>query len=110
MRARSLEQTPPPATRVLAAVRFFAFLPSVFRALAIVCAFLATAQAGATEVRRTRFNVPEGDAAVTLRQFAQQSRESVIYPIDVVRGVRTHAIHGEFAAHEAAQRMIAGTV
>lgn len=62
-----------------------------------------------TSTPKTAFDVAGGDAAETLRQLSLQARESVVYPIDRVRGIRTHAIRGEFTDREAAERMVADT-
>ena len=78
-------------------------------ALAWLCAALAAAGAVAADPPKTTFRLPEGDAAVTLRQFSQQARTPIVYPIDLVRGVQTHPVQGEFTAREALDRMVAGT-
>ena len=72
----------------------------------LVMGSLVAAESGAP---RTLFDVAGGDAADTLRQLSRQARESVVFPIDLVRGVRTNPVQGEFAAREAAERMVAGT-
>lgn len=74
-----------------------------------LCATLATAAAADGDSPKTKFRLPEGDAAVTLRQFSQQARTPIIYPIDLVRGVRTNPVHGEFTARQALDHMVAGT-
>lgn len=79
-------------------------------AVAWLCAVLSTAWAAGADPPKTLFRLPEGDAAVTLRQFSQQARTSIVYPIDVVRGVKTNPVQGEFTAREALDRMVAGTV
>lgn len=70
---------------------------------------LWAAAAQAVEAAKIRFSIPAGDAEVTLRQFADQSREEVIYWSDRVRGIRTNAVAGLMTAHEALETMIAGT-
>lgn len=55
------------------------------------------------------FDIPGGDAAQTLRQLSLQARESVVFPIDRVRGIHTHPIRGAFTEREAAERMVADT-
>ena len=72
-------------------------------------ATLALAWAAAADPPKTRFRLPEGDAAVTLRQFSQQARTPIVYPVDAVSGVKTNAVHGDFTAREALDRMVAGT-
>ncbi len=77
--------------------------------LAWACLFLSGPWLTGAEVTRSSFSLPGGDAAETLRQLARQARESVVYPIDLVRGVQTHPVQGEFTGREAAERMTAGT-
>jgi hypothetical protein len=55
------------------------------------------------------FSVPEGDAAATLAQFADQLGEQLVYPSAEVRGVRTRAVEGRMAGIAALRRMLAGT-
>ena len=79
-------------------------------AVAWLCSVLATGVAStATAAPKTTFRLPEGDAALTLRQFSQQARTPIVYPIDAVRGIKTNAVQGEFAAREALDRMVNGT-
>lgn len=78
-------------------------------AVAWLYAVLPTAWAAGADPPKTSFRLPEGDAAVTLRQFSQQARTPIIYPIDTVRGVKTNAVQGEFTARVALDRMVAGT-
>jgi len=75
--------------------------------LLVVIAF--TSLAGAAEAVKRSFDVPAGDALVSLRIFAEQSGQEIVYPGDVVRGTRTNAIKGEFAARDALDRMLGGT-
>lgn len=65
--------------------------------------------AQAADAVRRAFAIPEGDAKVTLKQFAAQSREQVLYSPDDVGGVRTQAVHGELAPIEALARMLERT-
>jgi iron complex outermembrane receptor protein len=58
---------------------------------------------------RQRFDVPEGDAAISLKTFSEQSHQTVVYMVDAVKGVRTSAVKGEYAPREALQRMLSGT-
>jgi outer membrane receptor for monomeric catechols len=70
---------------------------------------LLPAGAQATDAVRRAFAIPEGDAKVTLKQFAAQSREQVLYSPDDVGGVRTQAVQGELAPIEALARMLERT-
>jgi outer membrane receptor protein involved in Fe transport len=56
-----------------------------------------------------KFDVPAGDAAVTLKQAAQQGGVEIAFPATTVRGVQTTAVKGELTAREAFDRMLAGT-
>ena len=71
-------------------------------------AVFSTAWAAA-DPTKIRFALPEGDATVTLRQFSQQARTPIVYPVDAVRGVKTNPVQGEFTARAALDRMVAGT-
>jgi outer membrane receptor protein involved in Fe transport len=55
------------------------------------------------------FNLPADDAEPALRKFAQQSGREVIFPTDLVKGVRTNPVHGVFRSQKALERMLAGT-
>ena len=72
----------------------------------LVAGGLVGALAAAPAARR-EFRVPAGDAASTLPEFARQSGEQIVYLVDNVRGQRTRAVAGEFAAFAALQRMLA---
>jgi iron complex outermembrane receptor protein len=67
------------------------------------------ARGATTEPPPMHFRIPAGDAAITLRQFSQLARISVVFPIDLVRGVATHAIDGSYTPREALTHLIAGT-
>jgi hypothetical protein len=62
----------------------------------------------AVEQKRS-YNLPSGDAAVTLNQFAGASGQQIIFMMDKVKGERTNAVAGEYSAREALDRMLAGT-
>ncbi len=61
------------------------------------------------EAPRTPFFIAGGDAALTLRQLSRQAPESIVFPIDLVHGIQTQPVQGNFTAREAAERMTAGT-
>ncbi len=77
-------------------------------ALVVTCALWVTWAAGADPPKKT-FRLSEGDAAVTLKQFSQQAGEQIVYPIDLVRGVKTNSVRGEFTPRDALNRMVANT-
>jgi len=76
-------------------------------ALAVVLIF--TAGASAAEISKKNYQLPAGDAAVTLKGFSEQSGEQIIYAVEGVRGVQTNALRGELTAREALDRLVAGT-
>ena len=76
--------------------------------LLVLAAFVAAARAAETGIKR-RYDLPAGDAAATLRNYAEQSGEEVVYIVPRVRGVQTNAVKGEFTARDAIDRMIANT-
>jgi hypothetical protein len=78
------------------------------RMLACLGLLLPSGAQAADAVRRA-FAIPEGDAKVTLKQFAAQSREQVLYSPDDVGGVRTQAVNGELAPMEALACMLERT-
>jgi iron complex outermembrane receptor protein len=63
----------------------------------------------AGEADKRAFNLPSGDASVTLRQFAAVSATPVVYLTDRVRGQRTNEIVGAYKPREALDRMLEGT-
>jgi outer membrane receptor protein involved in Fe transport len=78
-------------------------------ASALCCALGVASGAVATEAPRRHFDLPAGDAATTLKQFAADSGEQIVYLVDNVRGETTNGVKGEFSAREALDRMLAGT-
>lgn len=61
------------------------------------------------EASKKAFDVPAGDAAVTLKQFAQQAGQQVVYPAHDVKGVKTSPVKGDYTLGEALNVMLAGT-
>ncbi|MGH7957885.1 MAG: TonB-dependent receptor domain-containing protein [Opitutaceae bacterium] len=59
------------------------------------------------EIRR--FDLPAADAPTALKQFSAQSGRGVLVATDVIAGVRTSAVHGEFVPAAALQLLLAGT-
>lgn len=62
----------------------------------------------AAEIIRRGFDIPAGDADITLKQFAAQSGEQLLYSPDDVSGIRTHAVHGNFTSIVALEQMLKG--
>ena len=79
-------------------------------ASALCCAMSVSVVSGAAAVEQKRsYNLPSGDAASTLNQFAGASGQQIIFMMDKVKGERTNAVAGDYAARDALDRMLAGT-
>jgi catecholate siderophore receptor len=82
--------------------------PPRLAASALCCAVTVAAAAdGAVEKRS--YNLPRGDAASTLNQFATLSGRQIVYMMDKVKGEQTNAVSGAYSPQEALDRMLAGT-
>ena len=79
----------------------------MIRVLTVIALALITAHA-AEDAKRS-YNLPSGDAAVALRQFAETSGKEVLFAAETMRGVRTPALRGDFTPHEAMTALLAGT-
>ncbi len=77
-------------------------------ALFLLC-FLAVGGYPAEAPKRS-FDIPAGDALVTLKQFIAQSGAQLLYSADEAEGVRTYPVKGTFSAHDALNVMLARTV
>ena len=76
---------------------------------AVLCCAVGAAAATGAEARKKDYNVPGGDAATTLAQFARHSGNQIIYMVENVRGENTRPVHGEFTAIDALRQMLTGT-
>jgi outer membrane receptor for ferric coprogen and ferric-rhodotorulic acid len=56
---------------------------------------------------RRVFDIPTGPAETTLKQFRAQSGAELVYPAEIVRGVNTPAVKGEFTPAEALRLLLA---
>lgn len=80
------------------------------KALAFLClASLLPVMAPAAEPAKRAFDLPADDAAVTLKSFAEQSGQEIVYAVDLVKGTPTNAVKGEFTPKDALDQMLAGT-
>ena len=74
--------------------------PHVSAPLAVVALCSTVVASAATTVtapaEKRAFNLPRGDAATTLKQFAADAGTPIVYLVDRVRGITTHAVSGEF--------------
>lgn len=68
-----------------------------------------TPTAIAVEVAKRKFDLPADAAEKSLKLFSEQSGRGLIAASDIVSGVRTNQVRGEFTPHEALDRMLSGT-
>src|SRR5690349_9572779 len=80
---------------------------ALFRFLLLV-SFSFALSGFAAEAKRG-FDVPAGEAGTTLKQFAQQAGQQVVYAARDVRGVQTAAVKGEFTMRAALEHMLENT-
>lgn len=57
----------------------------------------------------SRFDLSEGEAVATLKRFAAQAGQQILYSVDDVRGVTTQAVRGDFPPLVALENMVKGT-
>lgn len=88
-------------------LRFCRLLPA-WLGFALACA-LGGGGFAAENTRRT-YELPAGDAATMLRELSAISGREILFAAEVVRGVRTNPVRGEFTPVEAVSRLLAGTV
>lgn len=88
----------------------YADLMDVLRTSMVVIALFACALLanGAEPIRRS-FNIPEGSAPTTLKEFSAQAGGHLLYANAAVQGVRTNAVKGEFTPKEAIDLMLVDT-
>ncbi len=72
------------------------------------CAICASSTAG-TLVQEREYDLPGGDAASTLAEFARSSGNQIAYLVENVRGEQTRPVRGKYAAIDALRRMLSGT-
>src|SRR6266540_4888246 len=77
--------------------------------ISCLCAnFFCTALVASNQSIKS-YNVPAGDASLTLEIFARQSGEQLVYLVDNVKGETTLAVRGELTAVAALEQMLQGT-
>src|ERR1700733_8031675 len=77
-------------------------------AIQVACLLLHTAHA--QEVTSLRhFDVQAGDAAVTLNEFSRQSDLQVLFDFNILAGMKTRAVTGDFDASTALTAMLKDT-
>jgi outer membrane receptor protein involved in Fe transport len=63
----------------------------------------------AQQVQTYNFDLPADFATRTFRLFSQQANVQLLFPTDLVKDLRTHAVRGNFTPRQALELMIAGT-
>lgn len=58
---------------------------------------------------KRNFSLPGDFAFKTLKQFSEQAGVQLLFPTEMVEGIRTNAVQGELTPIDALQRMLAGT-
>lgn len=56
------------------------------------------------------YDVPAGYAVNTLKEFSAVSGEQIVYLVNKVQGVKTHAVRGKYRAREVLEIMLDGTL
>ncbi len=79
---------------------------SVFRALALGALLLVSVRA---EESKKSYDLAVGDAAATLKQFAEISGRETLFAAEIVRGVKTQPVKGTLTAQEALDALLADT-
>ena len=80
------------------------FLCSSAFAVAILVVSTACASKDQSEL-----NIPEGEAAYTLKEFANQAEVEIMFNPQIVYGVRTNAVNGKYYPHLALRIMLSET-
>jgi TonB-dependent receptor len=76
----------------------------------LLAAFLVfPAASPAADAAKKSFDVPAGEAAATLKQFARQAGREIVFVPEVVGDVQTRPVRGELAPAEALREMLSGT-
>lgn len=70
--------------------------------------FTATACAQADAARK-RFDIPSQPAAAALNEFARQADITLFFSYDLVAGVRTRALKGDYTVDDGLAQLLAGT-
>ena len=83
-------------------------VPHVVTALYCVATTSLTTTMAAEAEKRT-FNLPRGDAAETLKDFATAAGTPIVYLVDRIRGATTNSVSGELTPREALEQMLINT-
>ena len=63
----------------------------------------------AADAGKVVFDVPAGKAAQSLKQFAEQAKREIMFPVESVGEISTNALHGEFTVTDGLNQLLAGT-
>lgn len=83
--------------------------PGPHTAFAVCSLAFAIAPVQAGEAARRSYDIARGDAASTLKRFADESGRQVVFLVDAVRGAITNPVRGEYTVREALARLVADT-
>ncbi|HWM69026.1 MAG TPA: STN domain-containing protein [Steroidobacteraceae bacterium] len=75
--------------------------------LIVLGLFVGRSALGAPKLQT--FHIEAGEASLTLNEFSRQSSLQLLFDYNIVRGRRTRAISGEYAAPAALAKMLADT-
>src|SRR5690348_3418879 len=82
------------------------------RTLKVLCAVAASlflVSAGFSTESTKSYSIAPGQAADTLKVFAEQSGRSVMFSPEKVRGIETNEVKGDMTTDEAMDRLLSGT-
>ena len=65
--------------------------------------------AACSSKKQSVLNIPEGEAAYTLKEFAKQAEVEIMFNPQSVYGVKTNAVIGKYYPHSALRIMLADT-
>jgi hypothetical protein len=100
----------PRLRHVICICRLFASSLLYCTVFSVAFLIVISTPARAAEVAKTKsFDIAANNALTTLRQFASQSGEQLVFSTEEVSGVRTQAVRGSMTGQEALTRMLAGT-
>lgn len=77
--------------------------------LAFAAAVLLRGTPAQADTSRRSYELAAGDAAPVLRRLSALSGREILFAAEIVRGVRTNSVRGEFTPLEAARQLLAGT-
>jgi len=81
--------------------------PGLF--VSVFSALIFTFAVHAAPISKKNFDLPAGEATITLKAFSEQSGEQIVYPVELVRGQQTNAVRGELTARDALDAMLEKT-